>query len=65
MSTKMGNLIVTMKLGDRVFVDDDLQIQFVFTKGKQIKLRFTGPEDVVVLREKLYNKILEENKNER
>lgn len=55
-------LYLTRKVGETVVVNDDVRITVVEVRGKSIKLGFTFPPSVSVLREELYDRIQEENR---
>lgn len=54
-------LILTRKLGEGLFIGDDIRISVIEIRGKQIRLGIEAPSDVVVLREEIYRRIREEN----
>ena len=55
-------LYLTRKVGESVVVNDNIEITVVEVRGRSIKLGFTYPSDVTVLRRELYDKIQEENR---
>ena len=57
----MHLLILTRKLGEGLFIGDDIRITVIEIRGKQIRLGIEAPSDVVVLREELYRRIQEQN----
>lgn len=56
-------LYLTRKVGDSVVIDDNIEVTVVEVRGKTVKLGFTFPEDVQVLRRELYDRIQEENRS--
>lgn len=54
-------LILTRKLGEGLFIGDDIRITVVEVRGKQIRLGIEAPAHVVVLREEIYRRIQEQN----
>jgi len=54
-------LIFTRKLGETIRIGDNIRIKIVDIKGKQVRVGIEAPLDVVVHREEIYLKILEEN----
>jgi len=54
-------LILTRKLGEGLFIGDDIRITVVEVRGKQVRLGIEAPAQVVVLREEIYRRILEQN----
>jgi carbon storage regulator len=55
-------LYLTRKIGESVVVNDNIEITVVEVRGRTIKLGFTFPADVTVLRRELYDKIQAENR---
>ncbi len=55
-------LYLTRKLGESVMVNDNVEITVVEVRGKSIKLGFTFPPDVTVLRREIFDRIQEENR---
>lgn len=56
-------LYLTRKVGDSVVINDNIEVTVVEVRGKTVKLGFTFPEDVQVLRRELYDRIQEENRS--
>ncbi|MDD3581037.1 MAG: carbon storage regulator CsrA [Desulfobacca sp.] len=54
-------LIFTRKLGETIRIGDHIRIKIVDIKGKQVRVGIEAPLDVIVHREEIYLKILEEN----
>lgn len=55
-------LYLTRKVGESVVVNDNIEITVVEVRGRTIKLGFTFPPNVTVLRRELYDKIQSENR---
>ena len=55
-------LYLTRKVGESVIINDNIEVTVVEVRGKTIKLGFTFPPDVNVLRRELYERIQEENR---
>mgnify|MGYP001152320074 CR=1 FL=1 len=55
-------LYLTRKLGDSVIINDNIEITVVELRGRSVKLGFTFPAEVTVLRRELYEKIQAENR---
>jgi carbon storage regulator len=55
-------LYLTRKLGESVIINDNVEVTVVDVRGKSIKLGFTFPPDVSVLRREIYERIQEENR---
>ena len=54
-------LYLTRKAGESVIINDDIEITVVEVRGRSIKLGFTFPPGVSVLRRELFEKIQKEN----
>jgi carbon storage regulator len=52
-----GMLYLTRKAGESIIIDDKIEIVVVEVRGKTIKLGFTFPEGVSVLRRELHERI--------
>lgn len=55
-------LYLTRKVGELVVINDDIEVTVVEVRGKSIKLGFTFPADVTVLRREIFERIQEENR---
>jgi len=55
-------LYLTRKVGQSVMINDTIEVSVIEVRGKSIKLGFTFPEDISVLRREIYDKIQEENR---
>lgn len=56
-------LYLTRKVGDSVIINENIEVNVVEVRGKTVKLGFTFPSDVQVLRRELYDRIQEENRS--
>jgi carbon storage regulator CsrA len=54
-------LILTRKAGESLIIGDRIRVQVVGLKGKQVRLGVEAPEDVVVLREEIFQRLAREN----
>jgi carbon storage regulator len=54
-------LILTRKIGEGIFLGDDIRISILEIRGKQIRIGIEAPSHIVVLREEIYQRIQEEN----
>ncbi|MBW1916810.1 MAG: carbon storage regulator CsrA [Deltaproteobacteria bacterium] len=54
-------LIFTRKIGETIRIGDNIRIRVVEIKGKQVRIGIEAPPNVVVHREEIYLKIIEEN----
>lgn len=55
-------LYLTRKVGESVVVNDDIEITVVEVRGRSIKLGFTFPEHVSVLRREIWERVQAENR---
>ncbi len=53
MSIINGNLVLGRKVGQRLFIGDNIIIQVADISGGQVKLAISAPKDVVIQREEL------------
>jgi len=56
-------LILTRKIGERINIGNDITITVVNIEGSQVRIGIDAPKDVIVHREEVYQKIIEENKS--
>jgi carbon storage regulator len=54
-------LILTRKLGERITINDDIQITLLDIKGSQVKLGIEAPKYIAVHRHEIYERIRGEN----
>ncbi len=55
-------LILTRKTGESLHIGDDIKITVFSVQGKQVKIGIDVPEDMLVYREEVYQRIREENR---
>ena len=55
-------LCLTRKIGESVVIDDNIEVTVIEMRGKSVKLGFTFPPDVTVLRRELFERIQAENR---
>ena len=55
-------LILTRKPGESITIGDDIKIQVIEIKGKQVRLGIDAPKSYIIHREEVYIRIQEENK---
>ena len=55
-------LILTRKIGESINIGTDIKITVVSIDGSQVRLGIDAPKDVIVHREEVYKRIMEENK---
>lgn len=55
-------LILTRKIGETVAIGDDVKIQVIDIKGRQVRLGIQAPTHTSVHREEVYLRIQEQNR---
>lgn len=55
-------LILTRKLGESITIGDDIKIQVLEIKGKQVRLGIQAPKKFSIHREEIYKRIQDENR---
>ena len=55
-------LYLTRKIGESVIINDNVEVTVIEVRGKSIKLGFTFPPEVSVLRREIYDRIQAENR---
>lgn len=55
-------LILTRKPGESITIGDDIKIQVIEIKGKQVRLGIDAPKSYIIHREEVYIRIQDENK---
>ncbi len=55
-------LILTRKIGETITIGDRIKIVVVDIKGKQVRLGVEAPQETMVFREEIYEKIQKENR---
>lgn len=55
-------LFLTRKIGESIVINDTIEVTVVEVRGKSIKLGFTFPPEVSVLRREVHERIKEENR---
>jgi len=55
-------LILSRKVGEAIIIADNIKIRVLENKGGLVKLGVEAPEHVIIHREEIYLRILEENK---
>lgn len=55
-------LILTRRPGESVHLGDNIRITVLSLQGKQVKLGIDVPVDMVVYRDEVYRRVMEENR---
>ena len=56
-------LVLTRKIGESINIGNSIKITVVSIDGSQVRLGIDAPKDVIVHREEVYKKIIDENKS--
>ena len=54
-------LYLSRKLGESIIINNTVEVTVIEVRGKTVKLGFTFPPEVTVLRKEIYDKIMAEN----
>ncbi len=55
-------LILTRKVGESINIGTNIKVTVISIDGGQVRIGIEAPKDVIVHREEIYKKIIEENK---
>ncbi|MCP4296289.1 MAG: carbon storage regulator CsrA [Proteobacteria bacterium] len=55
-------LILTRKVGECITIGDEIKIQVLDVKGKQVRIGIEAPKQFSIHREEIYQRIQDENK---
>jgi len=58
-------LILTRHVGESIIINDNIEVRVLGIKGNQIRLGFVAPDDVIIHREEIQQKIDREKKDDR
>lgn len=56
-------LILSRRIGEKIMIGDDIVIQLVGIQGRQARIGITAPEDVVVDREEIHDRKIQEKEH--
>jgi carbon storage regulator len=56
-------LVLSRKVGESVIIQGNIKVTVLEISGSQIKLGFEAPSDVLIFRQEIYEKVVNENKN--
>lgn len=55
-------LILSRRIGESLYLDDNIRITVLSINGKQVKIGLDVPNDMIIYREEVYQRVMEENK---
>ena len=55
-------LVLTRKIGESINTGNDIKITIINLESGQVRLGIEASRDVIIHREEIYNKVIEENK---
>ena len=55
-------LVLTRKVGESINIGNDIKVTIINMESGQVRIGIEAPRDVIIHREEIYNKIIEENK---
>lgn len=55
-------LVLTRRLGESIWINDDIRIVIQNIRGNQVRVGISAPREMVVHREEIYQKIHQENR---
>ncbi|MDG9729953.1 carbon storage regulator CsrA [Ignatzschineria sp. RMDPL8A] len=50
-------LILTRKVGEKLIIDDNIEVVILEIKGNQIRVGIEAPKEISIFREEVYEKI--------
>ena len=54
-------LVLTRKKGESLVIDDQIKVQVVEVKGKQVRIGIEAPKGIKICREEIYKEVEKEN----
>jgi len=55
-------LILTRRVGEKIIIGEEIRITLLGVVGRQIKIGVDAPRNIVVHREEVYQRIVEQNR---
>ncbi|MFH1092196.1 MAG: carbon storage regulator CsrA [Pseudomonadota bacterium] len=62
MTWRLDLLVLTRKTGETIAIGDDIKVQVIEIKGRQVRLGIRAPAQTTVHREEIYQRIQEQNR---
>lgn len=53
-------LILTRRIGEEIIIDENIKTKILSIRGNQVKIGIEAPDDVVILRKEVLERILRE-----
>ncbi len=53
-------LLLTRKKGESIMIDDDIKVTVLFIHGNQVRIGIDAPQNIVVNREEVHQRIQQE-----
>ena len=57
-------LVLTRKIEEKLIINDNIKVIVLDVKGNQVRIGFEAPDDILVYREEIYERIKEQQANE-
>ena len=58
-------LVLTRKIKESIIINDDIKIEILEVRGRQVRIGISAPETVIVHREEIYKRILAEQEDQK
>jgi carbon storage regulator len=55
-------LVLTRRVGESINIGNEIKVTIINFEGGQVRLGIEAPQEVIIHREEIYNKILEQNR---
>ena len=57
-------LILTRRIGESIRINDDIKVTIIGVKGSQVRLGVEAPDNVVVHRQEIFDRIQQQQRQE-